>query len=926
VQSPLVSALPRDKGKTNPADEFEVRDTEGREGTGGEGPARGLRARIRETLRRSTPEPRHRGSADAALAQAPHAQEPTAPTGNEFHYHEGPEPRDPEAWRPLIDPYKVIGGIANSRMLILSTTVLGALVGVAIALSTPKKYEAYAEMLVDPRDLALIDRELTTSGLPSDATLAIVENQVRVLTSGTVLNRVVDELNLTSDPEFNGSAGSGLMGLVSNWRSLLSRGGGGEDDGSRRRALTVDHLARSLNVERGGKTFVVSVSATTESPEKSALIANTMTSIFLETYGELQSNTAGRATDELTARLDELRKGVEEAERKVETFKAENDLIGAQGRLISEDEIVKLNEQLSLARARTIELNAKAATGRTATVDAALTGVLPEELTSNVMTELRSQYAALKSESDRLSTRLGPRHPQRLAVEAQLDGARDQIAQELRRIVSSNQVELRRAVQLEQDLAARLAQLKVGQGDTNADLVTLRELEREATAKRAVYESFLLRAKQTGEQADINTANISVISQAFPPIVPTGPSRAVISLAGLFLGFMAGVGLGGARGIAASLRDDAGRRRAAVDEPQPRPTGPGGSGGRSDGGDRDAGSEQRTSMESGGAARREPAAKEASMTGNWFGAFRRRSREDQPEQPGRMQPMASQGWSPPMQYLPAAAMPPQFAQPMQPPQAYAAQPLHYQQYQPMPVQDGYAAQVYTQQAYAPQQQVDPRQQGYQHPGQQAAYAQPHPVHRALEQVAAYRAQAAAQQQPGQPQQSFQPPESHQPQQYYQPQQFYAQHQPQLHQPQPGQYYPQPHQAPVYGHQQPHPVAPQMPYQNGYAATPRPDVGYDGTPPPGPSYRDEPSDAPRGYAGGMGEDRDRTYRSYDPPVRYGRDEPRHRDERHNDSRYRDEGYAEAELSRDTIDEIREELREFRDAVRDFTEERARRRYS
>ncbi|MGO4842992.1 succinoglycan biosynthesis protein exop, partial [Rhizobiaceae sp. 2RAB30] len=92
-----------------------------------------------------------------------------------------------------------------------------------------------------------------------------------------------------------------------------------------------------------------------------ALIANTVTDVFLQTSGELQAGTAGRAADELNARLDELRKGVEQAERKVEAYRAENDLVDAQGRLISDDEIIRLNDQLGIARARTLELNARAA-------------------------------------------------------------------------------------------------------------------------------------------------------------------------------------------------------------------------------------------------------------------------------------------------------------------------------------------------------------------------------------------------------------------------------------------------------------------------------------------------------------------------------------------------------------------------------------
>ncbi|HWK66147.1 MAG TPA: GumC family protein [Rhizobiaceae bacterium] len=467
--------------------------------------------------------------------------------------------RDDEIWRPLIDPMKVIGGIVNAKRLIAATTVLGALLGVAVALSTPKKYESAAEILVDPRELKLVERDLTQSGLPSDATLAIVENQARILTSGTVLNKVVDQLNLAQDPEFNGQKGGGLGGIVSGVRSLLSRGDAGAAD-DRRRALAVRHLAESLSVERGGKTFVIVVAVKTENADKSALIANTMTDVFLQTYGELQAGTAGRAADELNARLDELREGVEAAERKVENFKAENDLVDAQGRLITDDEIVKLNDQLATARARTLELNAKAASSRNVGVQDAIGGSLPEELTSNVITELRAQYAAAKQQADRLSVRLGPRHPERLAIDAQLAGVRDQIAGEVRRVVASIQTELKRAVQLEQQLSSRLAQLKVRQGSVSEDLVTLRELEREAAAKRAVYEGFLLRAKETGEQRDINTANMSVISRAYAPLTPLGPSRSMIALTTALLGFFAGVGLGGARGAWQSLRDNAAAR------------------------------------------------------------------------------------------------------------------------------------------------------------------------------------------------------------------------------------------------------------------------------------------------------------------------------------------------------------------------------
>ncbi|MEQ1953935.1 GNVR domain-containing protein [Mesorhizobium yinganensis] len=493
------------------------------------------------------PEPPRRPALREPTYREPTYREPTvqasAPNGNGG------------LWNPLIDPGTVVAGVIRSKWIIAATTIAGAMLGVLIALNTPKKFEASTELLADPRDLNLVDRELTQSGISNEATLAIVENQVRILTSGTVISKVVNELHLADDPEFNGQGpASGLKGMLSPILSVF-RAKDGEDDPNRRYALAAMNLGRALSVERGGKTFVIVVSATTQSPDKSALIANTMADVFLQSYGQLQSDTAGRAATELSSKLDELRKGVEAAERKVETYRAENDLIDAQGRLISDDDIVKLNEQLAIARARTLELNARAASTRGVSADAVLAGSLPEELASPSMQELRAQYSALKGESDRLAVRLGPRHPQLLALQAQLAGSRGLIEAELRRIIASIQTDLKRAVQLEQELSSRLAQLKVKQGSLSDKMVSLRELERDVTAKRAVYEAYLLRARETGEQQGINSANISVISKAYPPLESNPPSRSTIALAGMLLGLMAGIGIGGVRGTVDSLRD-----------------------------------------------------------------------------------------------------------------------------------------------------------------------------------------------------------------------------------------------------------------------------------------------------------------------------------------------------------------------------------
>lgn len=461
---------------------------------------------------------------------------------------------DAAEWKPLIDPRAVLAGIFGSVRLILAATIIGALIGVAIALMTSKHYEAGADLLIDPRDIRLVERELVSSNLSMEAALAIIENQIRLITSAKVMDRVVAELDLTGDPEFNGSGtGFGLRSLISALRDLAS--GGPVGDSTRRiTAVTAANLLRAIDVSRGGKNFVVTIRARSQDPEKAALIVNTILDSYLDEARQFSADRVGRAAEELTARLDELRSSLEQAERRVERYKAENDLIDARGHLIADDEILTLNQQLAAAKARTIEASSRAGAFSGVDAETVAGGGLPEGVNSPVITELRAQYAALSREASRLAATVGPLHPQRRSIDTQIEEARGEIRAELNRIAASLQVDLRRAVEQEQKLAQRLAELKARQVNAGEDLVTLRELERDVAAQRAVYESFLLRARETSEQQGLSTANISVISRADPPLLASGPSRTLIALAGLVLGFLVGLGLAGVRGVMATWR------------------------------------------------------------------------------------------------------------------------------------------------------------------------------------------------------------------------------------------------------------------------------------------------------------------------------------------------------------------------------------
>src|SRR5690606_36499631 len=126
-----------------------------------------------------------------------------------------------------------------------------------------------------------------------------------------MLHAAADRLNLAADPEFNGDAAGpfGLGGSLAGFGDLVA--GDGASPVERGRARSLQALESAVETNRQGGSSVIEVSARTGDPEKSALIANTISELFLAHAG----GGAAQTTGSMGERLAELRAGVEEAER-----------------------------------------------------------------------------------------------------------------------------------------------------------------------------------------------------------------------------------------------------------------------------------------------------------------------------------------------------------------------------------------------------------------------------------------------------------------------------------------------------------------------------------------------------------------------------------------------------------------------------------
>ncbi len=466
----------------------------------------------------------------------------------------------------LLDPIELAGAIWRRRWGVVACTLIGAAVGVIVATSSPTRFTAVSEILMDPRELNLIERDLEREFLANEAALAIIDSRLSLVTARPVLERVIEQTNLDQDPEFNGTGGPG--GGLLDQLSLFTAPAGEPRAAAAQSRATLESLRSAISIDRRTRTFVVDIGVESESPQKAALLANAVTDAFIAQQSAVSAERAGEANAALTERLATLQADAETAERRLAAFRADNGLIQTEGRLVTEDELTLATAQLSEARAATIQARSRAEAAQASTVEAVIDGSLPNDLVTPALTTFREQFASLRQGAAQLETQLGPLHPRLNSAQASVDSARQDIAAELRRIVAGTQSELRQAVQAEQETAAQVARAKAAISNQGEAVVTLRDLESDARAARAIYDGALLRARETGEIEALGTINATVLAQAEAPLDPSSPSRRAIAAGFTVAGFIIGMGLAVLAGLVASLRPN-GRTDTADDGPAP---------------------------------------------------------------------------------------------------------------------------------------------------------------------------------------------------------------------------------------------------------------------------------------------------------------------------------------------------------------------
>ena len=258
----------------------------------------------------------------------------------------------------------------RQRRVIISSVLVLVTLGVLYRFLTPSRYTARAVVYADLSRQEISPPQQQAIG-PSPEDPTQVDSQVEVLRSLSVLLPVVEQLKLREDPEF-------------------SKKGSQAQEEQRELSSLLEKFEKALDVKRVGKTHIIEVLFTAQSPNRAAEVANAISNSFIQDRLQAKYEAAQRAVAWLHNRLTDLKRQATAAEEAAERFKSSH-LLPAE----------LLAQQLSELKSRRVAIqsemaNADATLGR---IDFILRNDFSIAAVDGSILEASSELAKLRSRS-----------------------------------------------------------------------------------------------------------------------------------------------------------------------------------------------------------------------------------------------------------------------------------------------------------------------------------------------------------------------------------------------------------------------------------------------------------------------------------------------------------------------------------------------
>lgn len=417
-----------------------------------------------------------------------------------------------------------------------------------VAVSLTPQYTSKVSILIEA-DQANISSIEEVYGLDSSRK-EYFATQEQILQSRQIAASVVEKMQLQENEHFNSDIifanKSGLSSFIENAKATLKSAlpflpkeieikQTPEQKLNSRKSFATSLLMERIVITPISNTQVVEVFVESPDASLSAEIANTIATVYIESYIDAKLEMTGKATQWLNDSLQGLRGKLDTSEQKLAEFYESEQLVDIDGVIgLASEEVQQLSAQLIIAQVVLQSNQAIFDQVNKAGVTIAELSTVPEVLNHPSVQEVKSSEAIARSKVSELREVFGPKHPSMMAATAELNSISESLRQQIITLVSGISNEYRtiqaKVNGLRKDVETAKSNFRKLSGLEN----TRKVLQREGDTNQQLYDSFFTRLKETAELGSFESANARVLDYAR---AATNPSKPIVSLivAGAFV-------------------------------------------------------------------------------------------------------------------------------------------------------------------------------------------------------------------------------------------------------------------------------------------------------------------------------------------------------------------------------------------------------
>jgi polysaccharide biosynthesis transport protein len=449
-----------------------------------------------------------------------------------------PEPFDDDPELAVSEPEseldiaEYLGMVRRHWKLAAVTCLVGLAAGSIHYAVTPKEYMATAVLQIERRNLTPLG-SAQNPWLENYWNMEFYPTQYELLQSRGLAEKVVRNLELMEDPQFNPGAAAGRDG---------GSAATAEDDEAMLGALA-DGLRGGLSVEPVRNTQLVRLSYRSSSPDRAAKVANAFAEAFIDMGVEDRYTTAGKASSFLASQIETLKAEIQDREAQLQAFNRRSDIVTLEpGSNPVLQRLETLNVGYMESKKYRIEkesaYNELLASPREAVADS---------LSAGLVSDMRADLLRLEREYETKLKTYKPEFPDMVALKAQIETQRKNLAKLVEETFdkarNTAQAAYQTAVRQEASLKGELEDLKSEAIDQSSAAVEYTNLRVEVETRRDLLDELLRKQSETEVAVrlqDTRESNVRIIDQALLPGGPFRPSLRKDLTYGLLLGLLAG--------------------------------------------------------------------------------------------------------------------------------------------------------------------------------------------------------------------------------------------------------------------------------------------------------------------------------------------------------------------------------------------------